>query len=182
MRSTKGTERGTKSTVGRRRQNDRLSRRKLEQLLSLNFTNATQLVTLTYTEQDKPYTYEWGTYRVNEWVRALRAACRASRAHCRYIYATEWRGAAGAIHRFVLEGARLTQVELAAIWPYGTVQATPVDLSSGWAALASWLLPGPFQAERTLAPCARSWTGSMGLRRATGQERSTSGHEAKKET
>ena len=160
--------RGENTRPVQRRFNLRKSREKLEGLLTANFQDGAQLVTLTYGPETRAPSVKLAELQLLNWLRNV----QRMRGHkITYIRATEWAadGHGYHVHRVVLRRSEGPVSALVPLWVYGPVTIQEVqknDLES----MAGLIMAQAMKAERVPIPARRVWSPSEGLIRP-GQER-----------
>lgn len=162
---------GENTTPAQRRTNLRNSKARLMGLLSANFQDGAQLVTLTYGENVQTPSRELAELQVQDCLRVLRGK---SGQRLRYIRATEReKPESYPVHRVVLPQSQATVDALVDLWEYGPVIVEPVQ-NDGLETLAALLMAQVLNDGRQVVPCSKVWSASKGLIR-TGKGKTKDG-------
>lgn len=151
---------GARTNVYQQRVNARNSRAKLAALLTANFDEGAQLVTLTYKEGVPLPSCRLAALQFSDWLRVARRACSSQ---LRYIRSTG-QDPAGLypVHRIVLTQSEATVAALAALWQYGPVLLEPIHKDALETLVDALITPALHDVQRRV-PCRHTWSSSIGL-------------------
>lgn len=132
--------------------------RRLRHILNANFGPEDIWVTFTYRKELRPSITE-ALAHYHTLMQNIRKLYTAEAVPLRYVAVTEQRPRKKAHHHMVLPGIRLKQLQ--ALWPYGHVNARPLDESGQYRVLAEYIFAHTDIPERI----GNRWKCSQGLDR-----------------
>ena len=154
------------SSEAQARLNVRTSRDKLELLLAANFGKGDLWITLTYDDAHLPADRAGARKILRQFIGALRKHRRARGQTLRYVYCIQEileDGSRRLHHHMILNGVDAGDPELiASLWPWGDVDANPIDDDQAVTAIATYMCHEPIEHGRPRIG-EQMWTPSKGL-------------------